>query len=183
MNAHKHIPVATGLVAALALGATLTHTARAAEYLTFHVVGHLKLPATKVRNDFHHLHVSETNGGRFATVTDSNNMMTVVDVTDRTHPTLARQVRLPAGVAHGDPVILIGGVALVTEGAGKPETPEVRTVSIVNMNRHTDCRVVERFENVTGLEVDATQTHIYLISGDDLWILGGREQWAAFFTK
>jgi hypothetical protein len=170
-------------VAALALGATLTCTAMAEEYHTFHVVGHLQLPATKVPNDFHHLHVSETDNQRFVTVSDSNNVMTVVDVTDRTHPTLTRQVVLPTVVAHGDPVILVGGVALVTEGISKPETPQVGTVSIVSMKGRLESEVTGRFQNVTGIEVDATQTHVYLISGNDLWILGGREQWSAFFTK
>jgi hypothetical protein len=177
MNAHKHIWAATGLAAVLVLGTTLSYTARAEEYHTFHVVGHLKLPTTKVPNDFHHLHVSETGGRRFVTASDSSNIMTIVDATDRTHPTLARQVVLPAAVTHGDPVILIGGVALVAEGNSKPEIPAVRTVSIVNMEGQTESKVTGRFENVTGFEVDATQTHIYLISGDDLWILGGREQW------
>jgi hypothetical protein len=175
VNAHKQIWTATGLVAALALGTTLTSTARAEQYHTFHVVGHLRLPATKVPNDFHHLHVSETDGQRFVTVSDSKNIMTIVDVTDRTHPTLARQVVLPAVVVHGDPVILMGGVALVAEGTRKPETPEVRTVSIVSMKGHIESEVTGRFENVTGIEVDETQTHIYLISGNDLWILGGHE--------
>jgi hypothetical protein len=183
VNTHKQIWAAIGLVAALSVGATLTCTARAEEYHTFHVVGHLKLPATKVPNDFHHLHVSETDSQRFVTVSDSNNIMTIVDVTDRTHPTLTRQVVLPTVVAHGDPVILMGGVALVTEAASKPATPEVRTVSIVSMKGQTESDVTGRFENVTGIEVDATQTHIYLISGNDLWILGGREEWGAFFRK
>ena len=170
-------------MAALALGATLTCTAKAEEFHTFHIVGDLKLPATKVPNDFHHLHVSETDSQRFVTVSDSNNMMTIVDVTDRTHPTLTRQVVLPTVVAHGDPVILMGGVVLVTQGTGKPETPEVRTVSIVGMKGQTESEVTGRFENVTGIEVDTTQSHIYLISGNDLWILGGREQWTAVFKK
>jgi len=173
VNVHKHIWIAIGLVAAVVLGATST-SAWADEHTTFHVVGHLKLPATKIPNDFHHLHVFETNGQRFVTVSDSNNIMTIIDVSDRTNPTLARQIRLPAVVAHGDPVTLIGGVALISEGTGKPEISQVRTVSIVNMNRQTESKVTGRFENVTGLEVDATNTHIYLISGDDLWILGGR---------
>jgi hypothetical protein len=86
-------------------------------------------------------------------------------------------------VAHGDPVTLIGGVALVTEGTGKPEIPKVKTVSTVNMNAQTESKVTGRFENVTGLEVDATNSHIYIISGADLWILGGHEQWEAFFRK
>jgi hypothetical protein len=183
VNARKQIWAATGLVAALAVGATLACTAWAEEYHTFHVVGHLKLPATKVPNDFHHLHVSETDSQRYVTVSDSNNIMTIVDVTDRTHPTLARQVVLPAAVAHGDPVILMGGVALVAKGTSKPENPEVRTVSIVSMKGKIESEVTGRFENVTGIEVDETQTHIYLISGNDLWILGGREQWNAFFRK
>lgn len=183
MNAYKQIWAATGLVATLALGATLTGTAGAEEYHTFHIVGHLKLPATKLPNDFHHLHVSETDNHRFVTVSDSNNIMTIVDVTDSTHPTLARQVVLPAVVAKGDPLILMGGVALVTEGTSTPVTPEVRTVSIVSMKGKTESAVTGRFENVTGIDVDTTQTHIYLISGNDLWILGGREQWTAFFRK
>jgi len=181
MKAHQHIWAAAGLAAALVFGAALILTARAEVHDTFHVVGHLKLPAAKVRNDFHHLHVSETNGHRFVTVSDSNNVMTIVDVTDRAQPTLARQVRLPAALRHGDAVTLIGGVALVSEGTGKPEIPEVRTVSIVDLSSHKDGNITARFDNVTGLDVDATD--IYLISGDDLWILGGREQYASFSSR
>ena len=176
MKAHEHFLAVTSVAAALVFGATWTYPAQAEEGLAFHVVGYLKLPATKAPNDFHHLHVSETNRQRFVTVSDSDHMMTIIDATDRTHPTLARQVRLPDAVANGDPVIMIGGVTLVTEGAGKTETPDVRTVSIVRMNRQTDCWVTDRFENVTGLEVDATQSHIYLVSGDGLWILGSHVQ-------
>jgi len=180
VNAHKQLWAASGLMMALVLGATLTDKARAEEYATFHVVGHLKLPATKVPNDFHHMHLSESNtawhgGQRFISVSDSDNVMTIIDVTDSSSPTLARRVRLPAVVAHGDPVMLIGGVALVAEGTNKPETPAPRTISIVNINRQAESKVTGRFENVSELEVDATHTHIYLISGDELWILGGKD--------
>jgi len=109
--------------------------------------------------------------------------MTIVDVSDGTNPTLDRQVRLPAVVAHGDPVALIGGVALVTEETGKSGTSDVKTVSIVNMDDQPNCKVTGRFENVAGMEIDSTQSHIYLISGDELWILGGRQHWPAFFSK
>lgn len=173
MKAQKRIWVATSLVPALILSATLTTTTSAAEHPTFHLVGHLKLPATKIPNDYHHLHVFDTNGQRLVTVSDSNNIMTIIDVSDRTNPTLARQVRLPAVVAHGDPVTLTGGVALVTERTGKPEIPEARTVSVVEMRGQTESKVTGRFENVTGLEVDASNSHVYIISGVDLWILGG----------
>jgi hypothetical protein len=181
MKANKHIWAATGFAATLVLGATWSHTARAEDHNTFHVVGHLKLPATKIRNDYHHLHISESNGRRLLSVSNSNNVLTIVDVSNRGEPTLFRQMPLPATVTHGDPVTLIGGVVLVTEETGKPEIPGVRTVSFVSLSPQTACKVTARYENVTGLEEDAT--HVYLISGNDLWILGGREQFSSFSTK
>jgi hypothetical protein len=181
VKANKHIWAGIGFVATLVLGAPWTYTARAEDHNTFHVVGHLKLPATKIPNDYHHLHVSESNGRRLLSVRDSDNVLTIVDVSDRGEPALFRQMPLPAGVTHGDPVTLIGGVVLVTEGTGKPEISGVRTVSVVSLSRQTACKVTARFENVTGLEEDAT--HIYLISGNDLWILGGREQFSSFSTR
>jgi LVIVD repeat len=184
---YKRIWAATGIVASLVLAARWVYAARTERPLAFHVVGHLKLPPTPIRNDYHHLHVSETDTERFLTVTDSNNVMTIVDVSDGTNPTLARQVRLPAVVAHGDPVALMGGVALVTEETGKSSASSdpsgAKTVSIVNMNHYPNCNVTGRFENVTGMEVDSTQSHIYLISDDELWILGGRQHWHASFSK
>ena len=51
------------------------------------------------------------------------------------------------------------------------------------MKGKIDSEVTGRFENVIRIEVDETQTHIYLISGNDLWILGGHEEWGAFFRK
>jgi hypothetical protein len=61
MKTHKHIWAAIDVLAALVLGAILIETARAQEYFTFTLSVNLRLPATKVRNDFRHLHVSETN--------------------------------------------------------------------------------------------------------------------------
>ena len=51
------------------------------------------------------------------------------------------------------------------------------------MTRHPGCSVVGKFENVTGMEIDSTQSHIYLISGNELWILGGRQHWHASFSS
>ena len=172
----------TGVVAAAVFVAICAHSIRAEPSPEFHVVGNLKLPPTSVPNDYHHLHVSETDTERFLTVTDSRNVMTIVDVTDGSSPTLAGQVQLPASVAHGDPVILMGGVALIAQ-PGKSEPSGPKTVTIVNLTRRSGCNITGKFQNVTGMEIDSTQSHIYLISGDDLWILGGRQHWHASFSK
>jgi hypothetical protein len=70
MNPYKHLPTAA-VLAALVVGAALTHKMQA-EYFTFHVVGHLTLPPTKMPNAFHHLHVSAANGRQFVTVSNSD---------------------------------------------------------------------------------------------------------------
>jgi hypothetical protein len=182
MRAPAKIWTLTGVVAAVAFAAIWAHSVRAEPSPEFHVVGNLKLPPTGVPNDYHHLHLSETDTERFLTVTDSKNVMTIVDVTEGSSPRLAGQVPLPASVAHGDPVILMGGVALIAQ-PGKSEAWGPKTITIVNLTRRSGCNVTGKFENVTGMEIDSTQSHIYLISGNDLWILGGRQHWHASFSK
>ena len=182
MLAPAKIWTSAGMAAAVAFAAILDHSVRAEPSPEFHVVSNLKLPPTAVPNDYHHLHISETDTERFLTVIDSKNIMTIVDVTDGSSPALARQVPLPTNVAQGDPMILMGGVALIAQ-PGNPETWRPKTVTLVDMTHHPGCSVLGKFENVTGMEIDSTQSHIYLISGNDLWILGGRQHWHASFSS
>jgi len=181
ITVRKQIWAAAVGTLSLVLSTIWAHGARAEHPPEFHVVSNLKLPPTKVPNDYHHLHISETDTERFLTVTDSRNVMTIVDVSDGSSPTLVRQVQLPANVAHGDPVVLMGGMALVADEPGATSRP--RTITLLNLNNNRNCNVAGRFENVTGMEIDSTQSHIYLISGDELWILGGRQHWHATFSR
>jgi hypothetical protein len=172
MNARGYALSAGALAVMVAFGVSFADTRRVRNKETFNAVGHLKLPATKMPNDYHHLHVSETGGERLLTVVDSFNRLTIVDVSDRTNPVLARQVQLTAVGPHCDPLLLVGGVALVAE-TGKPELPGPQTIDIVGISKDHTPIVTGRFENVTGFEAD--QMSIYLISGNDLYILGGHD--------
>jgi hypothetical protein len=51
------------------------------------------------------------------------------------------------------------------------------------MTRHPGRSVVGKFENVTGMEIDSTKLHIYLVSGNARWIIGGRQHWHASFSS
>jgi hypothetical protein len=84
MNAHKHSDYGPllGVSTGTRRGFDLQDARR--RVFTFHIVSHLRLPATKLPKNFHHLHASETYGQRFATVNDSDNVMTMVDVSDCT---------------------------------------------------------------------------------------------------
>jgi len=115
MLAPAKIWTSTGVAAAVIFAAIWAHSVRAEPSPEFHVVSNLKLPPTVVPNDYHHLHISQTDTEQFLTVIDSKNVMTIVDVTNGSSPTLAGQVQLPASVAHGDPVFLMGGVALIAQ--------------------------------------------------------------------
>jgi hypothetical protein len=176
MVAHKRIWLAIGLVVSAMPGADLFHKGWTKQSPTFHVIGHLELPAVKAPNYFRSLHVSETSGKRMVTVIDANNMMAVVDCSDRGNPVLKRQVQLPVAISKATQVTLMGGVALVMEES-EDTKPVARTLDILDMNSHKTPEIASRFQNVTAWEIDPDLLHFYLISGNDLWILGGTQDW------
>jgi hypothetical protein len=94
---------------------------------------------------------------------------TVVDVTDAAHPTIAREIVLPRGLASVE--VLAGDAALLADYS--PQTPpNAKSLSIVSLgDRDSDHRVIRTFENVTALSEDDHRGLIYLVDQDGLKIL------------
>jgi hypothetical protein len=132
------------------------------------VVGHLDLPGASVagltasrhwRREY--LHLQDTARG----------VLTVVDVTDPAHPSIVRQIHLPAEMAKSRLAVSVGDAALLTETSTPPAAARPGSVSIVSFADPDHPRTLRKFDHVTAFWIHRERGLIYLANSEGLWIL------------
>lgn len=135
---------------------------------TIEVVGHLALPETSVvalttsahwRREF--LQLQDPDRG----------VLTVVDVTDPTHPSIVRRLRLPEQLVQSSLAVLSGDAAMLTGTKLPSAAPQPDSVSIVSFADPDHPTTVRKFDNVSAFRIHRERGLIYLANPDGLWIL------------
>ena len=132
------------------------------------VIGHLALTNASIAN----LKTSEHWRREFLELQDSTHgTLTLVDVTDATHPAIVKELRLPTEAANSSLSVLVGDVALLTGTDTRPADAHVNSVSVVSFVDSDHPKTVQKFDNVSALRIDQERGLIYLVNADGLWIL------------
>src|SRR5262249_23449012 len=98
--------------------------------------------------------------------------LTLVDVTDAAHPLLTKQFDLTGPLRNASLELLVGSAALMSDKLLQitPVT-EPTLVSIVSFADPANPKVMQQFANVRLLRPDRQRGLIYLVDGDNLWVL------------
>jgi len=132
------------------------------------VVGHLDLPETSVTA----LTTSEHWRHEFVQLQDpTHGVVTVVDVTDPSHPSIVKRLRLPEQLAQYSVAVLLGDAALLTRTKLPSAVPQPDSVSFVSFADPDHPRIVRQFDNVSAIRIHRERGLIYLANPDGLWIL------------
>lgn len=132
------------------------------------VIGHLDLANASVTN----LKTSEHWRRHFLQLQDSTHgTLTLVDVTDASHPTLVKQLHLPKEPGDSTLAVLVGDVALMTGTDTRSPETRISSVSVVNFADPDHPVTVRKFKNVSALRTDEGRGLIYVVNQDGLWIL------------
>jgi hypothetical protein len=111
-------------------------------------------------------------GRRYLYLKDaSKQSLTVVDVTDAAHPSIAKVMVMPDATANETVGLVVGNAALMITEAPKPATESPKAVSIVDLSSAAHPRVVRQFLGVTAMQVDEQRGLIYLVDDGGLQIL------------
>jgi hypothetical protein len=160
---------ALGLLVSPALVlATVTRPRQAVPDDSIDVIGHLALASASVTS----VKTSEHWRRDFLELQDStHHTVTLVDVTDATHPVIVKQLHLPAGAADSTLAVLVGDVGLL-RGTGTQSTDaHARPVSVVSFADPNHPKTVRTFTNVSAFQIDEGRGLIYLVNKHGLWIL------------
>jgi hypothetical protein len=132
------------------------------------VIGHLVLANASVTS----LKTSEHWRRQFLELQDpTHRMLTLVDVTDATHPVMVKQLRLPAEPGECSLAVMVGDVALLTGTDTRPPETPISMVSVVSFADPEHPATVRKFSNVSAFRMDEGRGLVYLVDKDGLWIL------------
>jgi len=111
-------------------------------------------------------------GRRYVYLKDaSKQSLTVVDVTDAAHPSIAKVMVMPDATANETVGLVVGNAALMITEVPKPAAESPKAVSIVDLSSAANPRVVRQFLGVTAMQVDEQRGLIYLVNDGGLQIL------------
>lgn len=111
-------------------------------------------------------------GRRYVYLKDaSKQSLTVVDVTDAAHPSIAKVMVMPDATANETVGLVVGNAALMITEVPKPAAESPKAVSIVDLSSAANPRVVRQFLGVTAMQVDEQRGLIYLVDDGGLQIL------------
>ena len=168
-------------VAAMAPGAQAKHrTATPAEQPAT-VVAHVPLAGAATNQ----MDLQENGGKQFLYIgTNSNQGVTVVDVTNPRQPNVIRRLAWPNQASTGRLQLVSGGLALA-EGPDGGSTvadpmPSTRTVKVLDLSDPANPRVVLSFAGVTSTLSDEAHNLVYIINSEGLWIVRNNQALAAF---
>jgi hypothetical protein len=132
------------------------------------VTGHLALANASVTS----VKTSKHWRREYLELQDSaHRMVTLVDVTDATHPVIVKQLHLPAGAADSTLTVLVGDVGLLRGTGTQPPNAQARPVSVVSFADPNHPKTVRKFSNVSAFQTDEGRGLIYLVNKQGLWIL------------
>jgi hypothetical protein len=179
---HGSAPLAlVAFLAAIAPGADAKHrTATPAEQPAT-VVAHVPLAGSAANQ----MDLQDNGGKQFLYIAaNSNQGVTVVDVTNPGQPNVVKRLAWPNQASSGRLQLVSGGLGLA-EGpdngsmAADP-VPSTRTVKILDLSDPANPRSVLSFSGVTSTLNDEAHNLVYITNGEGLWIVRNNQALAAF---
>ena len=182
--AREHICSALVLfafVAVTAPGADAKHRAATPAEQPATVVAHVPLAGSPTNQ----MDLQENDGKQYLYIgANSNQGVTIVDVTNPGQPNVIRRVAWPNQASSGRLQLVSAGLALA-EGpdsgsmAADP-VPSTRTVNILDLSDPTNPRAILSFSGVTSTLNDEAHNLVYITNGEGLWIVRNNKALGAF---
>lgn len=114
---------------------------------------------------------------------NSNEGLTVVDVTNPEKPNLIKRLAWPNQASTGRLQMVSGGLALAEGPDGDSAAPEpapaARTVKVLDFSDPVNPRTILSFSGVTSTLDEEARNLVYITNGEGLWILRNNQALAA----
>ncbi len=168
-------------VAVTAPGADAKHRSATPSDQPATVVAHVPLAGSPANQ----MNLQENGGKQYLYIgANSNQGLTVVDVTNPGQPNIVRRLAWPNQASSGRLQLVSGGLGLA-EGpdsgsmAADP-MPSTRTVNVLDLNDPANPRAVLSFSGVTSTLNDEAHNLVYITNSEGLWIVRNNQALGAF---
>jgi hypothetical protein len=179
---HRSAPLAlVAFLAAIVPGADAKHRSATPSDQPATVVAHVPLAGSPANQ----MDLQENVGKQYLYIgANSNQGVTIVDVTNPGQPNVIRRLAWPNQASSGRLQLVSGGLGLA-EGADSGSMaadpmPSTRTVKVLDLSDPTNPRVVLSFSGVTSTLNDEAHNLVYITNSEGLWIVRNNQALGAF---
>ena len=173
--------VVLAFLAAMAPGADAKHRVPAPAEQPVTIVAHVPLSGSPTNQ----MDLRENDGKQYLYIgANSNQGVTIVDVTNPGQPNVVRRLSWPNEASSGRLQLVSVGLALA-EGpdsgsmAADP-VPSTRTVTVLDLSDPANPRAVLSFSGVTSTLNDEAHSLVYITNSEGLWIVRNNKALGAF---
>jgi hypothetical protein len=129
--------------------------------------------------------LQENGGKQFLYIgANSNQGVTVVDVTNPGQPNIVKHLAWPNQASSGRLQLVSGGLALAEGSDGgsmaADPVPSTRTVKVLDLSEPANPRAILSFSGVTSTLNDEAHNLVYITNSEGLWIVRNNQALAAF---
>jgi hypothetical protein len=168
-------------VAVTAPGAGAKHRAPKPAEQPVAIVAHVPLAGSPTKQ----MDLQENGGKQYLYIgANSNQSVTIVDVTNPGQPGVIRRVAWPNQASSGRLQLVSGGLALAEGPDGSSmaadPVPSTRTVKVLDLSDPANPRAVLSFSGVTSTLNDEAHNLVYITNSEGLWIVRNNQALGAF---
>jgi|SRR5580700_2118887 hypothetical protein len=180
-NRMKSPLVLLAFLAGMVPGADAKHRAPTPSEQPAKIVAHVPLAGSPTNQ----MDLQENGGKQYLYIgANSNQGLTVVDVTNPGQPHVIRRLAWPNQASSGRLQLVSGGLALA-EGSDSGSIaadpiPSTRTVKVLDLSDPANPRAILSFSGVTSTLNDEAHNLVYITNSEGLWIVRNNQALAAF---
>ena len=180
-NRMKSPLVALALLAAMAPAADARHRAATPSEQPATIVAHVPLSGASTKQ----MDLQENGGKQYLYIgANSNQGVTIVDVTNPGQPNVVRRLAWPNQASSGRLQLVSAGLALAEGPESGPmaadPVPSTRTVKILDLSDPANPRAILSFSEVTSTLNDEAHNLVYITNSEGLWIVRNNQALGAF---
>jgi hypothetical protein len=178
---HTSAPLAlVAFLAAIAPGADAKHRSATPSDQPATVVAHVPLASSPTNQ----MNLQENSGKQYLYIgANSNQGLTVVDVTNPGQPHVIRRLAWPNQASSGRLQLVSGGLGLAeapdSSSMAADPTPS-RTVNVLDLSDPANPRAILSFSGVTSTLNDEAHNLVYITNSEGLWIVRNNQALGAF---
>jgi hypothetical protein len=179
---HRSAPLAlVAFFAAVAPGADAKHRPATPAEQPATIVAHVPLAGSATNQ----MDLQENGGKQFLYIgANSNQGVTVVDVTNPGQPNIVKRLAWPNQASNGRLQLVSGGLALAEGSDGgsiaADPVPSTRTLKVLDLSDPANPRAILSFSGVTSTLNDEAHNLVYITNSEGLWIVRNNQALAAF---
>jgi len=178
---NRSAPLAlVAFLASMAPGADAKHRAASPSEQPATLVAHVPLAGSPANQ----INLQENGGKRYLYIgANSNQGVTVVDVTNPGQPNVIRRLPWPNQASSGRLQLVSGGLGLAEapdSGSMAADPMPSRTVNVLDLSDAANPRAILSFSGVTSTLNDEAHNLVYITNSEGLWIVRNNQALATF---